>query len=293
MTVRTDIPVNGGTLASYRLGPEDPTLPVVLAVHGITSNSRIWIGVAQALDGQAALAAVDLRGRAASRELGPPFGIAAHVQDLIAVLDGLSSERVVVVGHSLGAYVAAALSVSHPDRVRSLVLVDGGLTIPAARDAEPGPFLESFLGPTLARLDMTFPDLGAYLKWWQQHPAIAGGDIEPELLAAYAEHDLTGEPPELRSSVSPEAVRQDGAEVLTAGQAEELTVPAVLLCAPRGLVDEPNPMQPLEVVQAWADADPPLRRSIQVPDVNHYTIVMGSRGASAVACEIGLALRKF
>ena len=49
---RIDIPVVGGTLASFRYGPAGSE-PVV-AIHGITANSRGWIAVARALDGRAA-----------------------------------------------------------------------------------------------------------------------------------------------------------------------------------------------------------------------------------------------
>ncbi|MDQ6731816.1 MAG: alpha/beta hydrolase [Actinomycetota bacterium] len=74
------------------------------------------------------LAAVDRRGRGDSGELPPPFGIDAHVRDMVAVLDALELERALVVGHSLGAYIAAALAATHPERVTGLVLVDGGLS---------------------------------------------------------------------------------------------------------------------------------------------------------------------
>jgi hypothetical protein len=45
-------------------------------------------------------------------------------------------------------------------------------------------------------------------------------------------------------------------------------------------------MQPLELVQGWADADPARRRGLEVADTNHYSIVLGRRGAGAVADEI-------
>ncbi len=285
-SARVDVPVAGGALATFRLGSERRDTPLVLAIHGITSSSRSWLPTARALREVAALVAVDLRGRARSNHLPEPFGIAAHVRDMIAVLDHFELDRAVVVGHSLGAYVAARLAVEQPGRIRSLVLVDGGLTIPASEGADPQRFLEAFLGPTLARLKMTFPDRAAYRTWWREHPALAGGEIESADLDQYADHDLVGEEPDLHSSVNPQVVREDGAELLETSDARTLAVPAVLLCAPRGMVDDPHPMQPLALVQAWAGADPGRRRALQVPDANHYTIVLGRRGAEAVAAEI-------
>jgi pimeloyl-ACP methyl ester carboxylesterase len=278
---RLDVPVAGGSLAIYRLGAADP---VVLAVHGITSNSHAWVAVARALEGRASLAAADLRGRGRSAELPGPYGVAAYVRDLLAVLERLLLEKTVAVGHSLGAYIVARLAADHPQRVRAAVLVDGGLTIPGTRDVDPQTFIDGFLGPVLARLRERFPSPGAYHDWWRDHPALKGGAVADRDLVPYADHDLTGTEPDLRSSVLEQAVRADADEVLEIGEAaHRLTVPATLLCAPRGLLDQPDPMQPLELVREWAAEAPGRRRAVQVPDTNHYTLLMSERGAEAVA----------
>jgi pimeloyl-ACP methyl ester carboxylesterase len=290
LTERLDVDVAGGRLATYRLGAQGADAPLALAIHGITSTSRTWLATARALGDRVALIAPDLRGRGRSHTLPPPFGLDAHVRDMIAILDQLELERAVIAGHSLGAYIAARLAVSHPDRVQHLVLVDGGLTIPESVGADPEHFLEAFLGPTLTRLTMTFPDPGAYRAWWAGHPAVAGADIAPQDIDEYAAHDLVGDAPELRSSVNPQVVRDDGLDLLPAPDARRLTVPAIFLCAPRGMVDDPHPMQPLADVREWAAADPARRRAVQVPDVNHYTIAWGARGATAVAAAIADAV---
>ncbi len=290
MTERIDIDVAGGQLAAFRLGAEHPDAPLVLAIHGITSTSRTWLATGRALGERAALIAVDLRGRGASHQLPPPFGLDAHVRDMVAVLDRLGLERAVVAGHSLGAYVAARMATAHPDRIESLVLVDGGLVIPESDQGDPEQFIQAFLGPTLERLQMTFTDLAAYRGWWAQHPAVAGADIAPQDLDEYAAHDLVGDPPRLRSSVNPQVVRDDGLDLFGPPDADRLTVPATLLCTPRGMVDDPNPMQPLALVQQWAAADPQRRRGMLVPDVNHYTIAWSAHGAEAVAAVIADAV---
>jgi pimeloyl-ACP methyl ester carboxylesterase len=284
------IDVTGGRLATYRLGPAAPDAPIVLAIHGITSTSRTWLATARALGDRAALIAVDLRGRGRSSDLPPPFGLDAHVRDMVAVLDRLGADCAVVTGHSLGAYIAARLATTHPDRVAALVLVDGGLTIPESEGAEPEAFVEAFLGPTYARLSMTFSDVAAYQAWWAAHPAVAGADVDRADLDAYAAYDLTGDPPALHSSINPRVVRDDGLDLFGDHDATRLAVPAVLLCAPRGMIDDPNPMQPATLVREWADAAPSTRRAVEVPDVNHYTIAWGARGARAVADEIARAV---
>jgi pimeloyl-ACP methyl ester carboxylesterase len=289
---RFDAPVPGGSLAMYRLAEQSSQAgEMVLAVHGITANSHAWPAVARALVPDVALLALDLRGRGASSELPGPYGIPIHASDVLAAIDHLELERAVLVGHSLGAYISARVAAEHPDRVRAVVLVDGGLTAPVPPDLDPQALLEALLGPALARLKLAFPSLDAYIEWWRRHPAFAAGDVSDADLAAYAQHDLVGEQPALRSGVSEEAVRADAEGVLEMGAfAHQLKVPARLLCAPRGLQNEPNPMQPLELVERWAAQAPGLRRFGQVPDVNHYSLVMGARGAAAVAGAVRGAL---
>jgi hypothetical protein len=85
-------------------------------------------------------------------------------------------------------------------------------------------------------------------------------------------------------------VRLDGTDLFRLPDANALAVPARLLCAERGLLDDPHPMQPLELVSAWAAADPGRRQAVAVPDVNHYTITLGRRGAAVVADELRRAV---
>ncbi len=290
MTGRADVAVDGGPLATYRLGAARADAPAVLAIHGITSTSRTWLATARALNDRVALIAVDLRGRGASSALPPPVGLDAHARDMLAVLDAAGLQRAVVVGHSLGAYIAARLAVRHPERVAALVLVDGGLTIRESVGAEPARFVEEFLGPTFERLQMTFDSLAAYQAWWAAHPAVVNADVSRADLDAYAAHDLAGEPPRMRSSITPEVVRDDGLDLFGEPDAPRLTVPAVFLCAPRGMVDDPHPMQPLADVEAWAAGDPQRRRAVLVPDTNHYSIAWSAHGARAVADAIAGAV---
>src|SRR5436305_665529 len=87
-------------------------------------------------------------------------------------------------------------------------------------------------------------------------------DRHAAVLAAWADHDLVVEQPELRSAAAEEAVRADAADLFESGDdARRLTVPATLLCAPSGLLDDPNQMQPVAVAQEWAAGEPQLRQA--------------------------------
>jgi len=282
------IPVAGGELGAVRFGGKGSDRPVALAVHGITGTSRSWGPVARALGDRATLVAIDLRGRGASRSLPPPYGLGVHVDDLLTVLGALGIDRPLLIGHSLGAYIVARFAAEHPGRARALLLIDGGLPIPGSRGSDPQEYADQQLGPALARFAMTFPDHDAYRTWWRGHPSFSGGQVADEDIAFIADYELIGEPPELRPVIEPEAVRADGRDLISAGNdAERLTITTTLLCAPRSLLNDPaNPMQPFEAAEAWAQADPGRREARLIPDVNHYTIVLGAPGAATVADRI-------
>jgi pimeloyl-ACP methyl ester carboxylesterase len=289
---RIDVPVAGGTLATFRFGGGPGDREPVLAVHGITGSSHAWLAVARALDGKASLLAPDLRGRGANSRLPGPWGMEAYTSDLLAVLDHCGIERAVLAGHSLGAYAVARFAVDHPERVRAALLVDGGLTLPGIENVDPEAFLRAFLGPALARLELTFAAPEDYHAWWRAHPAFAGADVTDGDLVAYANHDLAGDEPRLHSRVSKDAVRADAAELFEIGKpAQRLTVPVEMLRAPRGLQNDPSPMIAADLARAWASAAPGQRSVSEVPDVNHYSIVMGATGARAVAGAIVRAMQ--
>lgn len=289
------MPVPGGTLAAFRLGDAPREAPVIVAVHGITGNSHAWLPVARALAVRATLVAPDLRGRGCSNGLPAPFGVRVLAHDVLALLDHMELERAVLLGHSLGAYTVARLAADDPGRAAAVVLVDGGLTLPRLEAGiDPQVFTDAPLGLTLARLRMSFASRDEHMAWWRSHPAFsgaAGGKVADEDLLAFAEHDLTGQAPELRSSVLEQTVRDVAAEHFEIGAAaHRLTVTATLLCAARGLLDDPNPMQPEWLAHEWAAESPQLRRVIAVPDSNHFTITFGEPGAVAVADAIAAAL---
>jgi pimeloyl-ACP methyl ester carboxylesterase len=261
------------------------SLPV-FAVHGVTASHLTWVRLADQLPGRSVMAP-DLRGRGHSNALPGPFGMAAHADDFARVLDERGWDRALVVGHSMGGFASMVLADRHPDRVAALVLVDGGLPLRVPEGLSPDEVAKAVLGPTLARLGMTFPDHAAYQQFWQRQPAFAR-DWD-EVAAAYVDYDLQGEEPRLRPRTSTEAVSGDNVDMLTGdavtGAVERLRHPTWFVRSPRGLQDEVPPLYPDDVAAGWQRRLPQLRMST-VEDVNHYTIVLAERGAAAVAAAV-------
>ncbi|MEU6014402.1 alpha/beta hydrolase [Streptomyces sp. NPDC047515] len=277
------VPVTGGELTVLRWPAGDPGAPTVVALHGITANALSWAAVARRLAGRLTLIAPDLRGRAGSSALPGPYGIAAHADDAAALAGALGLDRVVLAGHSMGAFVAALAAVRHPERFGPLLLVDGGIGFPAPTHLSPDELMTAVIGPAMDRLSMTFPDRAAYRSFWQAHPAFAGAwSAEVD---AYIQRDLTGDEPAMRSTCRIEAVRTDGInlfdeEVLTA--VRRLPAPATLLWAQRGLMDEEQGLYD-ETRLAAAGLGETEVTPVPVRDVNHYTLLTGDRGADEIA----------
>ncbi len=112
--------VDGVTLRYEVRGEGDP----VLFLHGYPLSGAMWDPVVDRLADGWRCIVPDLRGMGGS-EAGPVDGIATYADDAAKLLDALGETRpVVVVGMSMGGYVAFALCRAHPERVRALVLVD-------------------------------------------------------------------------------------------------------------------------------------------------------------------------
>ncbi|WP_406505477.1 alpha/beta fold hydrolase [Streptomyces sp. NBC_01602] len=281
------VPVAGGELAALRWPAGESGAPVVVALHGITANALSWGTVAGLLAGRVTLIAPDLRGRAASAGLPGPYGIAAHADDIAALTEALGLDRVALAGHSMGAFVAALAAVRHPDRFGPLLLVDGGVGFPAPTHLSPDELMTAVIGPAMDRLSMTFADRAAYRAFWQAHPAFAGDAWSPEV-DAYIQRDLTGEEPAMHSTCRIEAVRTDGIglfddEVLSA--VRKLPVPATLLWAARGLMDEEQGLYDEKRLAAAGLGDTRVE-PVAVPDVNHYTVLTGGAGAREIATRL-------
>lgn len=104
----------------------------VLALHCTLAHSGAWRGVAGQLDKEASVVAFDMLTHGRS----PDWDGHGDIQDRITeIAEQFLIEQMDVVGHSFGATVALRLAVAHPDRVRSLTLIEPVFFAVAAQDA--------------------------------------------------------------------------------------------------------------------------------------------------------------
>lgn len=107
----------------------------VVLLHGISSGAASWLDVALPLGSQARVLAWDAPGYGASTPLAQPAPTDADYAGALArSLDVLGLRRCVLVGHSLGALMAARLAcTAEPGLIEQLVLISpaGGYGAPA------------------------------------------------------------------------------------------------------------------------------------------------------------------
>jgi pimeloyl-ACP methyl ester carboxylesterase len=281
---RHSVPVRGGALA---VGVWGDAGTLVVAAHGVTATHQAWALVGPRLGRDHRFVAADLRGRGASRDLPAPYGMASHAADLAAVIEAYGGPAILV-GHSMGGFAVVRTVRERPDLVSRAVLVDGGAPLPLPEGVsgdDPAGLeraLSDAVGPAFARLSMTFDSQQAYHAFWRAHPAFT--DWHP-VMDAYADYDLTGEPPALRPSCRPEAALRDTRDMYAVPGTEPAPLgrPAVFLRAPRGIQDEPDRpfYQP-----GWAQRWLPGVIESTVDGMNHYTITLSECGAAAVEAAL-------
>ena len=126
-----DVPTNWGTVRAYEwAGPPDaPDTPVLLA-PGRSSGVPMWSGNLPHYLASHRVIAVDALGDAGLSVQGTPLMSFDEQADWIdQVVTQLAPQGVHLVGHSFGAATAATYARIHPERVRTLVLLEPVFTL--------------------------------------------------------------------------------------------------------------------------------------------------------------------
>ena len=278
-TQRIMVPVIGGEIAvfQYGNGSGDP----VLLIHGVTSSNRAFQLFADALIARGkAPFAVDLRGRGDSNNLPGPFGMKQHAEDMAAVIDHFSWTQPDVIGHSMGAFVAAALVGLYSEKVGDVVFADGGVPLPMPPGMTVEQIMPFVLGPAMTRLAMEFENKEAYRNYWKPQAAFAKG--WSAVLDEYVDYDLRGK----KASTNPQAVEEDSRDLfgddLIVKSLQGLQKPAIFIKAERGLQNEDGGLYPMPVLDAVLPAYPMLKLEF-LADCNHYDMFLEATGAEKVA----------
>jgi pimeloyl-ACP methyl ester carboxylesterase len=254
----------------------------VICLHGITAQHRAFNAAARYVGPSRGIVGVDLRGRGDSDKPGSGYGLEAHAADVVRVLDHLGLQSAVLVGHSMGGFVALKTALMFPGRVRALVLLDGGwprVESPpkemTEEEKQEAAALEEGLARAFKRLDMTFAGPDAYLDFWFPDQNLTMDDLPPDL-ADYYLYDLG----EVEGGYNPKASRaaaeEDSPSVSesspTAEEMRGVRCPVALVRASQGFFPGSDPLISDETRDVMAGSLD-IRTEILLEGANHYTML--------------------
>lgn len=113
----------GAPLHYWIEGPED--CPLVICTHGTTVDHRMFTAQLPALTPKYRVLTWDVRGYGLSRPLGTMFSIDDCIDDLLAIMDGIDTQHATFIGHSMGGNISQEIAFRYPQRVTSLIIIDG------------------------------------------------------------------------------------------------------------------------------------------------------------------------
>ncbi len=257
----------------------------LVALHGLTASYMSFTGVADRLAGRRAVFALDLRGRGDSDKPAGPYGMAQHARDVATAMRAMGLGPSVILGHSMGGFVAAALAAQEPELVLGLVLIDGGYAPAITGATNPQQGLDAALALRINQLRQTYPSREAYRKFWRTQPHFPNEDWNP-WLEAFLDYEIGGEPPELRPKALEEGVRADLLEGLQREQMiarlHAIRVPVLMVHAPAGFVPGSPPLYPDALIEQMRTCVHTMDEEL-IPGTTHYTLLMGERGAGRIA----------
>jgi pimeloyl-ACP methyl ester carboxylesterase len=268
-------------LAAGRLHAEDRGRAgesLVIAIPGLSANLHGFDFLAERLAPRRRVAALDLRGRGHS-EVTPPgtYGWANHARDVIGVADALGVDDFVVLGQSMGAFVAMEVARQAPGRLRAAVLIDAC--------GQPDPETIAPIRAAVERLGAVYPSFAGYLALVQHL-----GTVRPwsPYWERYFRYELADVPGGVRARSDRAAVLEDadyGEQHAPRDLWPNLTMPVLLARATQPLVGASGFIVPALERDAFLAA---VRSASLVEiDANHYGI--NTHPATAEAIEAFLA----
>jgi pimeloyl-ACP methyl ester carboxylesterase len=236
------LPAGDTRLRALRTGAGDTTL---LLLHGYGESLLAWRGVIAPLRRRFSVVAVDLPGSGLSEKPSGSYALGQMVARLNQAMTAWISGPVVLIGHSMGGEIAAALAIERPDRVIATVLI-----APAGYGLGLGLTDEPFSG---------------------QQQSLASWSLEArELLVPVEDDDWIADPPDLTEAAGSDSAARRASEAFLRDfdftalrdRFHELTQPTLLIWG--GL----DPLIPIELGRK-IEADLPDVRFVEIGNSWH------------------------
>ena len=241
----------------------------IVCVHGLTANCRCWDEMASCLTPVHSFLAFDLRGRGLSDKPPTGYSLQHHVRDLYGLLEECGLSQAVLMGHSLGAYISVAFAAQYPERVKKLILMDGGGQL----SDEQWDQVNIVIKPSLDRLGLVFPSFEDYVELLKAAPILQPWSPAIEAYFRYESEEVEGG---IRSRINPEHIQEESQNMRQADPAEyypKISCPVLILRATDGILSPEDQVLPESAVERMLSEIKDARR-VDVVGTNHYSILM-------------------
>ncbi len=241
--------------------------PVVVLLHGFPFDRSLWDEQVDALSGPYRVIVPDLRGHGTSAVVPGVATVEAMAADVLETLNDRGVQgQVVLGGLSMGGYVALALAVDHPARLRGLMLINSraAADTPLTRevratlvekvlaDGHPGAVVETMLPKLFApgRFETRGPEVAAIEAVMRRSP-VEG--VAAALRGLAARPDRTADLPRIALPTLVVAGTDDQLIPLAESRAMAESVPGARFIAVNGAGHLAPLERPIEVNQAIGD----------------------------------------
>ncbi len=237
--------------------------PVVL-LHGYSSSLDFWSGIADSLALENRVIALDLRGFGQSSKFADPARYGrAMADDVIRLLDHLQIPCAHLVGHSLGALVAANAATRYPQRVATAAFLAGTFYADSVALAQAA-------APYLADLEQG-EGLRDFLLWL--FPGMSDSVATQVNAQVMAQND---------SAAMIAVLQSMGALVVPREHGQAVQVPALIAVG----TDDPLLPHSRELVAWW-----PQARLLEVAGANHHDIISRAEVLTAIRTLLTIYVR--
>jgi pimeloyl-ACP methyl ester carboxylesterase len=241
----------------------------IVCLHGLTANCRCWDEMVSCLNPVHTFLAMDLRGRGLSDKPSTGYSIPHHMRDIYCLLDECGLKQAVLMGHSLGGYIAMAFAANYPDRTKKIVLIDAGGQLSSADWDK----VDLAIKPSLDRLGRVFPSFEDYVALLKAALILQPWTPAIEAYFRYESEEVEGG---VRSRIHPDHIQEEIQNMRQAVPSDfypKVTCPVLILRATDGILSQDDLVLPEPAAERMV-SEMANAHSVDISGTNHYSIVL-------------------
>ncbi|MCC4722875.1 alpha/beta fold hydrolase [Salinicoccus sp. RF5] len=241
--------------------------PLVVLIHGLTGNYLQMHHFQSHLSDRYDTVSYDLSGRGDSDLQKAPTDIHQHTDDLMQFLNKTDYSTFILIGYSMGGYIALEAAAKMKG-IEKVILLDGG--------GEAGENTSNLVLPSLGRLDKKFESVDAYREMMQQSYGALGVEWS-SIMDKVIEHEVENIDGTVQHKSDYSLTKQDFESFYEFPHADvykNVKAPVFLIIC-TGAIKDGIPLFSKDGYDKMLSTVPSIKSSTY--DINHYEIVFNEQ----------------